>query len=331
MPDPRARILQQYHLSPADRISAGMEAEVFAYGPQRVLKLYAGTARLDDLLTLQDFYARLDRSRVPFGLPRIHALTQEGEYLVTVEERLPGMPMAALLPGLSSAEMERMLGRYLDALLALSAVPAPEALARIKLFDPQGISGFAQGGWHGFLARALERKVQELDVYLRRDVSLLDQKVDRLRAFLAQPYTGEYRLIHGDFFPGNLLVDAQGQVCGLLDFGLLTMYGDPLFDLATGWLFFDMYDELHANLRARLLGLILERLGEGVRGRLFRYGLFYSILGANTYSPQCADGHYRWCVDNLNRQEYWDGADNCLLPCQSSGRQKTASSPAITR
>jgi fructosamine-3-kinase len=132
--------------------------------------------------------------------------------------------------------------------------------------------------------------------------------VEHLRRVLNRPYHGEYRLIHGDFFPGNLLIDADIQISALLDFGLLMMYGDPLFDLATGWVFFDMYDELKAQVRDHYLAMLLDRLGEQVRGRLYRYVLIYSILSANTYSSDCSDGCYHWCVANLSNQHYW----NCI-------------------
>ena len=87
------------------------------------------------------------------------------------------------------------------------------------------------------------------------------------------------------------------------------MYGDSLFDIATGWVFFDMYDELKADIRERLLDITLDRLGEGVRGKLYRYVLLYSILGANAYSPDCTDGHYHWCVANLNNEAYWNNIE----------------------
>jgi hypothetical protein len=102
------------------------------------------------------------------------------------------------------------------------------------------------------------------------------------------------------------LIDNDQHVTALLDFGLLTMYGDPLFDIATGWVFFDMYDELKLNIRERLLSLVLQKLGSHIRGWLYRYVFLYSIISANTYSPTCADGHYQWCVANLNNQEYWN-------------------------
>jgi hypothetical protein len=84
------------------------------------------------------------------------------------------------------------------------------------------------------------------------------------------------------------------------------MNGEFLFDIANGWVFFDMYDELKKNIRERYLSIILEALGGHVREKLYFYVLLYSVLSANTYSSKCADGHYRWCVHNLNNQTYWD-------------------------
>jgi Ser/Thr protein kinase RdoA (MazF antagonist) len=282
-----------------------MEAEVYACGPEAVLKLYPGRVRLADLRTLQRFYDALDRTRVPYALPRIHTVAEHGPWRVTLEQRLPGVPMSALLPGLAPDELEQMMQRTLGAALALGQLSFPPGCDRYALFDPERLSARADGDWHRFLARALEHKLPQVAPHLSRDVSKFEAKVGCLQSILDAPYTGALGLVHGDFFPGNLLVDAEGQITALLDFGLLTMMGDPLFDIATGWVFYDMYDELCANVRERYLSLILDRLGEDVRPKLYRYVLYYSVLSANTYSPTCSDGHYRWCVENLNAAAYW--------------------------
>jgi hypothetical protein len=302
----RERILSKYGVSPEARLSGGMEAEVYAWGPDAVLKLYPGTVRPNEMRTLQAFYDSLERERVPYALPRIHTVAQEGDWLVTVEQRLAGTRMSALLPALTPGELETTMGRYLDAALAVSNLSPPPGFDRYKLLDPESISRRAEGDWHRFLARYLALQLEQVGRCLARDVPHFADRVRALQAVLDPPYRGAYRLVHGDFFPGNLMVDGEGQVTALLDFGLLTMYGDPLFDIATGWVFFDMYDKLGARARERCLDVILGRLGGGVRGTLYRYVLIYSILSANTYSPACADGHYRWCVDNLNTPQYWD-------------------------
>jgi serine/threonine protein kinase len=298
-------ILQKYQISPDAWLDKGMEADVYAYGIGAVLKLYAGTTSLTHLTTLKHFYDFLERHLVPYALPRMYAVVQEGAFLVTIEQRLPGMCMSDVLASLSNQQLDQTMQRYLTAACALSAIQAPLSFDRYKLFDPDLISLQTNGDWHQFLDRYLTLKLNEVIPYLSRDVSQLGTKVQHLRSILAQPYIGDYRLIHGDFFPGNLLINNDYQITALLDFGVLTMYGDYLFDIATSWVFFDMYDDLKANVRERYLSVILTTLGEHVQGILYHYVLLYSILSANTYSPNCTDGHYRWCVANLNNKEYW--------------------------
>jgi Ser/Thr protein kinase RdoA (MazF antagonist) len=305
----RNRILQKYHVSPDARLSKGMEAEVYVYSSDAVLKLYAGTASLANLRILKAFYDSLDRHLVPYALPRIHAIAQEESFLVTIEQRLVGTRMSAVLPSLTAGQLDEIMQGYLTAALAVSHFQMPPGFLRYKLFDPDRLSHQTSGDWHQFLWRYLAHKQVQLTPFLRRDVPQFAAKVQQLRAILDQPYRGDYRLIHGDFFPGNLLINDDYQITALLDFGLLTMYGDYLFDIATGWVFFDMYDELQAKVRDRYLTVILDRLGENVRGKLYRYILIYSILSANTYASNCTDGHYQWCVANLSNQHYWNVID----------------------
>lgn len=305
----RNRILEKYHVSPDARLSSGMEAEVYTYGPDAVLKLYPGTASLAELLILQGFYDSLDRQAVPYALPRIHSAAQEEHFLVTIEERLAGIRMSEVLPALAADQLDVMMQRYLTAALAVSNLRAPPALDRYKLFDPDCISYRTNGDWHQYLARYVTHELAQVSGYLNRDVPQFAAKMGQLRAVLDQPYRGDYRLIHGDFFPGNLLVNDEHQITALLDFGLLTMVGDYLFDVATGWVFFDMYDELKAKACDRYLAMLLDKLGGNVRGKLYRYVLIYSILSANTYSSNCTDGHYHWCVTHLSNPSYWSAIE----------------------
>jgi hypothetical protein len=305
----RNHILERYYVAPEARLSSGMEAEVYVYGPEAVLKLYPGTASLGNLLTLQTFYNALDRQRVPYALPHIYTIAQEAGFLITIEQRLAGTPLSTLLPGRTPAHLDTLMQRYLTAALAVSQIAMQPTWDRYKLFDPPRMSERADGDWHQFLARYLRYKLAQVSIYLSRDVPHFATKMQQLSIVLDQPYHGEYRLIHGDFFPGNLLVNDDCEIVALLDFGLLTMIGDYLFDLATGWVFFDIYDQLNVHVRDRYLTILLDHLGEQARGKLYRYVLIYSILSANTYSSQCSDGHYQWCVANLSNQHYWDALE----------------------
>ena len=282
-----------------------MEAEVYAIGADRLLKLYSGTTNLAYLTSLQEFYARINQFTLSYALPYIETVRAEGGLCISFERRLPGSPMSEILSTLTQRQMDRMMQAYLAAALELTSIHVPPDFDRYKLLDVEGISRRTDGDWHQFLGRFLAHKLKQVTTYLKRDVTDSAVKIPRLYTSLARPYTGTPHVIHGDFFPGNILVDTRHKITALLDFGLFTMYGDSLFDIATGWVLFDMYEELKANLRERYLAIILETLGTRVRGKLYFYVLLYSLLSANAYSSTCADGHYQWCVENLNNQEYW--------------------------
>lgn len=305
----KERILQSYGISAQQHIASGMEADVYELNPATVLKLYANTVSLVHLTTLQHFYNALDSAAVTLSLPHIEQITVEDGVVVTIEKRLHGTRLTDHLPSLASGQFELATRNYVAAAQEISHIRVQPDLDRYKLFDEDRHSRRTQGDWHTFLSRQIADKVLSLRPYFARDVTLFSTKLARINQILAQPYLGDYQLIHGDFFPGNLLVDETLKATALLDFGLMTMVGDPLFDIATGWVLFDMYDELNQGVRERLLPIVLEKLGEEVRGRLYRYVLIYSLLSANTYSPTCEDGHYQWCVANLNEDMLWQGVE----------------------
>lgn len=269
------RLRAKYRLGEDDLLGKGMEAEAYAYGDGQVLKIYTNDITAEHLYTLQAFYAGLDTSSLSYQLPRIHQVWEEEGRVLSLEQRLPGTVLSAKLPGLAERELEAVFDHYVEAILELRQVRFPAEFPRYKLFDLEGLSLRSEGDFNAFLLRYLQHRLNSCEAYLRRDVADWDGKLERLRTLLGQPYTGEYALVHGDFFLGNLLMDEHHRITALLDFGWMTHYGDPLYDLATGWVFFDMYDELKRDIRQRLGRVIWQAVGEETLGLLHRYILLY--------------------------------------------------------
>src|SRR5678815_5433486 len=127
------------------------------------------------------------------ALPRLYTVAQEECFLVTIEQRLAGMSLSAVLPALTPDQLDMTMQRYLSASLALSWIQAPPALDRYKLFDPNRLSDPKNGDWHRFLSRYLADKLVQVTPYLARDVPRFGERVQQLYILLDQPYGGDYR------------------------------------------------------------------------------------------------------------------------------------------
>ncbi|RXZ01755.1 hypothetical protein DMO16_20065 [Fictibacillus sp. S7] len=302
----KSAILDRFNITQSNFLGSGMEAGVYALSDHKVLKVYNHMSDLNKQWSLKEFYAGINSDGLGYELPYIYDVFLENGILVTTEKRIEGSNMRSLLSDMSFNEQSKMMKIYLKAHLDLQQIKGKSTIKGFVLFDGPGISSIKIDNWYDVLKEKIRQKTPELMRYFKRDIVEYERKLNDLMKILSKEYKGEYSLIHGDFFPGNLLINTSSQVRGLIDFGLMTMYGDPLFDIAIGWVCFDMYDEFHSNIRERYLNIILSTLGEGVRKELYFYVLVYSFITANFYSGDCSDGHYQWCVENINNKNYWN-------------------------
>lgn len=134
----------------------------------------------------------------------------------------------------------------------------------------------------------------------------LDGLIDQIYAHInALPQTNN-RLIHGDYYPANTMMDKSFNISAVLDFGTFTMLGDPIYDVALGWIFADMYQNVKQLQTKDFVGnLIKQRITAEEFRRMKLYILIYSLLSADIYSdPDAPDGHFRWAMNNLNDDNF---------------------------
>jgi aminoglycoside phosphotransferase (APT) family kinase protein len=103
-----------------------------------------------------------------------------------------------------------------------------DVLAEIHAVDPDAVGLGELGRKDGYIERQLKRWYRQFNDSKSRDVPLIDQVHDTLRA--AVPEQGPATLVHGDYKLENCILDDDGQVVAVLDWELCTL-GDPLADL----------------------------------------------------------------------------------------------------
>ncbi len=298
----RSYILKKYNINENDFLGKGQEAEVYWYHQDRVFKLYQLSA-FEKQKILKSFYESMN-TNVDFNLPKIYEIIKEKEAVITIEKRIDGRNIQKDLSNFNHDQLNAFFKQYLSTILNIKQIKIEHNIDGYKLLKDYEMQN-QPADWNEFLKQSLNQKNKEVEKYLMKDVKDYESKYLYFLNVLSKKFEGEYDLIHGDFYPSNLLVSDDGKINGVIDFGLMTMSGDYLFDVALSWILFDLYDELGAVKLNHYVNMIIETLGEEVKESLYFYALYYSYYSANFFSEKCSDGHYEWSVRNLNNETYW--------------------------
>jgi aminoglycoside phosphotransferase len=281
-------------------LAAGTEAEVYSLDPNRVLKIYSDPD-LDKLTTLKDFYARLYTSAAPFSLPSVLEVGRVAGATYSVERRLTGTPMAEI-PGYLSNKT--LMEQYLLTAESIGRIRVEPPLGRTSLFDPSSTRS-----WRDYVRSALHSKTSTLNGTLPEATFSALGPIERLDKFFALMADQPSRLIHGDFHPGNVLV-SDGRVTGVLDFGLFTLFGDHLYEIATACGFFSMYEDDQVATRWTMLDLATATLNDADRDRVYAYLLFAAYVTCDLYpdgtNPIHKTGHFLWAESVLTDSRLWE-------------------------
>ncbi len=309
MPHDRSALLARLGVVEPTLLAAGTEAEVYALDAERLVKLYAAAERSEYFNTLKAFYANVQAEHVPFKLPRILDVVQHNTLVALVEERISGQPLAAILPTLDGPALRHAETLYLDTVFQIQALALRTPPQTYLLFDAAGISSTASQSFAEFYAALLQSKLDQVGRFFTAADPRFGDKADALLAAIRAAPSAPGVLVHGDFFPGNVLVNAAAtQVCGVIDFGSFTLFGPYLLDVALAFGYYRMYDQQRRSIRAALLPAVLERIPAGDHAQFFQFLLANAIITANLYArapdPR-TDGHFQWAQELVAAAAYW--------------------------
>ncbi|MBP2350141.1 aminoglycoside phosphotransferase (APT) family kinase protein [Kribbella aluminosa] len=213
-----------------EELAVGMQGAVYRLGAGKVAKIWFH-AQERELRMLGELYDAL-HGRLPYATPRILELHRPGPYWVTVEDELPGVPLHTVAAPYGEPGWERARDCVVEVVEALAQVEAPEVLRRTAVLDetdpfrPEGMA------WSEALTGLLRRRVERFGDQLAPVIDDFGTKIATLLELLGELKEPDARLVHGDVTSGNILVDEDLRPVTLLDFGLSTMAGDPVFEAA---------------------------------------------------------------------------------------------------
>ena len=291
------RVLAKLGVAESDLIGAGGEYLVYGLSPDRILRLRRTPGPgAPGAAALRDFLGRIE-GRLPFATPLIVEIGPGEVY--TIEKRLPGRAMSKVLTEIGGEARQTAWLNYLAAV---------EAFGDIVFSDrPYGhllaATPITAGDWPGFARRSLER----FAATNRATIARAAGDPDRLRAKALELAAGleplpPKALVHGDYLPGNVLLDDQLAVSAVVDFGVFTVVGDPLLDLAVAYLSLEMIEECTSADTAFVRAALAERHGSRITAamRFYRAYLAFSMADpANAAAPY--PKLYGWSIAMLRR------------------------------
>lgn len=223
-----------------------------------MLRLLRRPADPDALRRLAGFLGAID-GRIACPTTRIETIDPAGRF--TIERRLKGTSMLALLPTLSGVARQKALRSFAEGAEAVAAVTFPgrpfgQILAEEPLTAPT---------WAGYLRLALDRFVARNGATIAAAVGEVEAlRAEALALLDKVPEPGAKFLVHGDYFPGNVLLDESLAVSGLVDFSEWTVIGDPALDIAGAALFLEMIAAATPGDVAAVRAIVLARHGPAI-------------------------------------------------------------------
>lgn len=216
-----------------------MEGAVFQLGSGTVAKVWSSRTEAE-ITRLASLYDAVAQAGLPFLTPEIHYVGHISDSVFSIERELSGGPLFPDHTGQSPPPDLWRLQCVADVLSALAEVSPSEAMKLLPILDePDPL--WRDGSFNMALAQLTTRRVERSLKQMIAAIPTIDKLAATLGARLSALDAGPDGLVHGDLIPANILVDDNGRVTAVLDFGFFSTVGAPAFDAAVAADIFDMY------------------------------------------------------------------------------------------
>ncbi|MDQ6985091.1 MAG: phosphotransferase [Candidatus Dojkabacteria bacterium] len=298
----KQKILNISGLEEKELLAEGMESLVFDNGNNTVTKVYLSND-LEYFRRLQNFYNDLVFPDNKIKLPQIINVEQKEGLIFVTEVKLIGKQLK--FNELNNKEIEEVLNELLNGLTYLSEIKTDFLKVELILDNrDRALLKTPSNDFKKTLESSLEKAYKMNKNYLNDDIEI-DTVYEKLTSNIESLEITKTSLIHGDYFIENVLFSSELKLTSILDFGVMTAFGDHIMDVALSYAFLDMFNELpKLKLKERYMEILKKNYSNSELSKMNFYIAFYSFISATYYMKDKSkkDGHYYWCINNINTE-----------------------------
>ncbi len=283
-------------------VAVGMEGAVYSLLPRALVAKVWYRRGEAELRLLKEFYDTLKTSSGSIATPEILEIRLINGTLVSFERFLPGVPLQHHLSENALHADETAVRTTAKVLSFLRTIHPQYPLRNLPVLDEAASPWRSAIKWSEAIQAVVTRRIGRFGQQLADEITDLDHVVASVNAFLPTRDDSQMGLIHGDLCGVNIMVDDALQPTAVFDFGFLSTVGDPAFDASVSSAIFNMYGPNARSIDEEVTNIFELALGYP-RKVLLAYRAVYCLLTSNAYSADGTDGHFRWCVSMLKRED----------------------------
>jgi len=237
-------------------LGVGEDAWAFARSDSEAIRIFPELS-LEFVEELADMYGWLGKHQFSFECPCVYEVRTYNDIPYTIEKKLPGRPMPEVCRTLRGSPRRQVLQGYMAAIAELGALKMDGPFGGLI---PSSVWSTSDT-WERFIQHELVVSAEQMPSRFLEAVPDFGDLVSRLESSIRDTLRWDSTsLVHGDAYPGNIMVDDAGKIVSVLDFGKHSLLGDPRLDVAIAIELTDVIDEFTQDDAKYLRELVDEEM-----------------------------------------------------------------------
>lgn len=286
-------VLKRFGVDQTSLLGQGRHSRVFAIDSVNILRIYDPKISIKYVDSLSSLYTNLDASQTDFETPEINEFGFHENYIFSIEKRFSAS-MDDVLVYQTNTEKDLTATSYCSIIRQI-----PNIIYSEKSSDFYGeIIGekkIQKSNWGEYLTARADQIIGQTSEKLNEIIPGFEQFFVEWKNKVLDIKNPSKTIIHGDLFPGNLMVNSQNKIEAVIDFSHQSLLGDPILDAVIAIL-----QVKSCNLSKQQLEMIELQVREENKIDQTIFDI-YSVFNYIYYTTDNRELKKLWCYKNLER------------------------------